>query len=193
MIDLWQKIVEVVIIHPYLYLFIGLVFGGESVLLPAIYLAILGKLELPLVFSLSIFATIISDSFWYFIGRRVPHNKLLKFVGELRTWAERLSALFVRNSFFVIILSKFMYGTRTATQILAGVYKVTFHQYILADIIGVLGLNVIFVIFSILARAGSLSIEDFSKQVTVSLVVLGTLAVLFHIVAKKFIMKKWFQ
>src|SRR5215207_6665527 len=96
--------------YQYLLLFCGMLFGGETVLLPSIYLVLIGKLDLiPLIVAAAL-ATIVSDSVWYFAGRFVPVNRLRigRFPGPRWTAAfGRTAELFKRHGIKVILCSKF--------------------------------------------------------------------------------------
>ncbi len=50
--------------HPYIFLFVGLFFAGETVLLPAIYFALDGKLHMPYVILTFLLATATADFMW---------------------------------------------------------------------------------------------------------------------------------
>jgi membrane protein DedA with SNARE-associated domain len=61
---------ELIISHPYISVFIGLVVGGESVLLPTLYLATQNIFSIKYVWCIALLAVAISDSFWYYVGYR---------------------------------------------------------------------------------------------------------------------------
>src|SRR5438045_4018998 len=103
--------------HEYLLIFGGLILGGETVLLPAIYLALIGKLNLMFLVTIAGCATIIADSGWYLVGRLSPVYKLNRL--PRGRWGQRFSRaaeLFRRHGLKVVFCSKFIYGTRIATQ-----------------------------------------------------------------------------
>lgn len=115
--------------YKYALIFVGLLAAGEAVLIPAIYFAFAGRLELPLVVTLAFAATIVSDALWYFLGRWFGRGGqfLQRFV-----WTERVksfSAYFSRNSFVALFFSKFIYGTRIAAQVLSGISKMALRNY----------------------------------------------------------------
>jgi polyprenyl-phospho-N-acetylgalactosaminyl synthase len=143
--------------YQYVLLFCGMLFGGETVLLPAIYLVLIGKLQLiPLIIAAAL-ATIISDSGWYFAGRFLPVNKLRigRFPGRKWTRAvARTSELFKRHGLKAIICSKFVYGTRIATQVLAGVTHLPYGRYFITNTAGVLSWLGALLLLGFAARSG---------------------------------------
>jgi polyprenyl-phospho-N-acetylgalactosaminyl synthase len=122
--------------YEYLVLFGGMLFGGETVLLPAIYLVLIGKLQMLPLLVAAILATIVSDSAWYLAGRFVPIGRLR--IGRFPSprWSAafaRTAELFKRHGLKVIVCSKFIYGTRIATQVLAGVTRLPYSRYFLVN------------------------------------------------------------
>lgn len=137
-----QPIVGYLSAHPYLIIFVGLLFAGELVLLPAIYLAITGRLELAYVIGVAILATMIADFVWYCAGRRFPAEALQRLPGRgARTLVRGLERLFTQRGAQVLFLSKFIYGTRVAAQVLAGVHAMPLRVYLVANALGVITLT----------------------------------------------------
>lgn len=190
MLEFWEVLIEAVKLHPYLYIFVGMVFGGETVLVPAIYFAILGKLDLSYLVAISLAATLISDSFWYFLGRFLSHERAFSILGKRRAWAEKISTFFINRSSLIIIFSKFVYGTRTAVQIISGAHKIPFRKYLFADLGGILLLDAVLATLASLARISSFAVDDFVKQVSLALAIMVILVVGFHMLIKRFINRK---
>ena len=127
--------------HSYLALFFALLVGGETILLPAVYFALLGKLELLPVVAVAATATILSDFGWYLGGRFVPASKIGRLPLLRRRWPQALayaSDLFERHGAKTVFASKFLYGTRIATQVLAGVTRLGYVRYLIANTASVL-------------------------------------------------------
>jgi len=127
--------------HSYSLLFFGLLIGGETVLIPAVYLALIGKLEILPLAGVACLATIISDSAWYFVGRLLPLRKLgrLPWVGKrLPEGVAYASGLFQDHGLKAVFLSKFLYGTRIAVQMLAGLTRLPYRRYLVVNSASVL-------------------------------------------------------
>ncbi len=123
-----------VVLHPYLILGIGFFFARESVFIPALYLVFAGKLELSLLIPLMIIMNTISDAVLYAIGRFVSEERLRKIFGaRIFTYIDEGGELFAANSMKTIFISRFVYGTRTAAQVLSGLFCIPFHRYLLVN------------------------------------------------------------
>lgn len=142
--ELLQPFLSVLYAHPYLFIFIGMIFMGEVVLLPAIYLAVTGRLELAYVIFIAIAATLLSDLFWFYLGRRFPASALDRIPGRhTGRLVDGLERLFDKNGAHVIFLSKFVYGTRTVAQVLAGIHDMPTRTYLVANTLGVAALTLV--------------------------------------------------
>lgn len=130
--------------HPYLFVFVGMLFVGELVLLPAIYLSITGRLELAYVIAVAIAATVIKDFALYYAGRKFPASVLQRLPGRgTNKMVNGLDKLFDRRGPEVVFLSKFVYGTRAMAQILAGVHDMPLRVYLVANTLGVAALTLV--------------------------------------------------
>lgn len=124
--------------HPYLFIFVGLLFVGELVLLPAIYLSTTGRLELSYVVGVAIAATVVSDLAWYVAGRTFPATALRRLPGRgTSKLVTGLNALFASRGAQVLFLSKFVYGTRVIAQLLAGLHRMPLRIYLLVNTLAV--------------------------------------------------------
>ncbi len=180
--------------HPYLYSFVALLFAGETIMLPIIFLALQGKLSLGHVFVVSLAATVISDSVWYALGRNFPPSFYKRFTGErTEVVMEKIGWLFKNKGVQTLVLSKFIYGTRIAAQVLSGVHRMPFALYLAANCFGVTVLMASLVILGYLIGG---TVEQFGRVVhaaTVAFAGFVALAVVGHITIGSFIKKKWFR
>lgn len=130
--------------HPYLIIFVSLLFVGELVLLPAIYLAITGRLDLGYVIFVAVTSTLLSDFGWYYAGRKFPAAALQRLPGRhTGRWVNRLDALFDRRGAQMLFLSKFVYGTRVVAQVLAGLHDMPLRLYLIVNTLGVTALTLV--------------------------------------------------
>lgn len=127
--------------NAYLILFFALLVGGETVLVPAVCLALVGKLQVLPLIGVASLATLISDSAWYLMGRLLPLEKISELPWLGRKWPQGVayvSDLFKRHGLKAVFVSKFLYGTRIAAQMLAGVTRIPYMRYITVNIGSVL-------------------------------------------------------
>src|SRR3989344_3115421 len=103
--NIWSYIFN----YPYLFLFLGMLVGGETFLLPAAYLAAKGTLTFPLVIFFAGLATLVSDTAWYIIGRFFPLNKILswKMFFKKREISLKIFSVFKKHSQKLLFISKF--------------------------------------------------------------------------------------
>lgn len=117
--------------NAYPLLFVGLLAAGEVVLIPALYLAVTGRLELATVIAIAVAATTISDLGWYGVGRLFPAAARTRLArrrgGRLLPWLERQYAARGAKALFA---SKFVYGTRVMAQLLAGLHRMPLRLYL---------------------------------------------------------------
>jgi membrane protein DedA with SNARE-associated domain len=115
-------------------LFVGLVTLGGIVLLPALFLALIGAIDLLHLFALVILAAMFSDSAWYLVGRKAKKERLysLRFFKKRVEEAERFSMFFYKHGVLLVFLTKFVYGTRIASHILAGMHRISFAHFLMA-------------------------------------------------------------
>ncbi len=138
-----------------LTLFLFLLLGGETTLVPAMGLAVAGWVEVWRVFLLLAAATVVSDVLWYLSGRFVdalPVRRVWGIGWVVRRVDARLAPLLQAHPAKVVFLSKFVFGARATVQFLCGMYRIPLYRYLLASLGGVLVWAL--VIWLLLARVG---------------------------------------
>lgn len=131
--------------NAYPVLFVGLLVAGEVILIPALYLAVTGRLDLAIVFGIAIVATLISDLAWYGIGRLSPTAALKRLAarrgGRLLPWLERV---YRERGAEALFLSKFVYGTRVMAQLIAGLQAMPLRWYFVVNTAATVAINALF-------------------------------------------------
>lgn len=177
--------------YKYIFLFLGLIVAGEAVLIPSIYFSFAGKLDLPTVVIVAFTATILSDALWHFLGKWSGGKNGIrrKFLGNPNI--KNFSAYFLRHGFAALFFSKFIYGTRVAAQVLSGINKMRFRNYLAVNAAATTAW--IFCL-TLLGAGFSAGINELSSTVRVAEQFIGfaasLLALLFLI--KHFMEKTWF-
>lgn len=192
LLEFIQPLLDAVSDHPYLFIFVGLLFAGELILLPSIYLAVTGRLELEWVFVVAVAAMGISDLVWYYLGRSVPRARLERIgSGRVGRAMGKMDRLYDRRGPQILVGSKFVYGTRTAAQVLAGANRMTLGTYLTANTVGVaLLVGALCAIgYSVRGTIGRLS--EFVGQMEVAFVVFVALAVTTHLVVARVLRERW--
>jgi membrane protein DedA with SNARE-associated domain len=178
--------------HPYAFIFIGLLIAGELVLLPAIYLSVTGRLHPGYVFAIAVLATATSDLFWYFLGRRLPREHLERIgsgrIGRAMAGMERL---FLRRGPQILVGSKFVYGSRTAVQVLSGVHRVGLRTYALANSAGVLLLVAALFAIGYTVRGTVGRMGELVDRLGIAFLAFIVLAVLVNLLASRMLRQRW--
>lgn len=178
--------------HPYAIVFVGLLFAGETILLPAIYVALPGRIELSYVVALALLATLIADTFWYYVGFYSHRSFFARFVeGRLESRMAKLSRAYERRAGTFLFLSKYVYGTRTVAQVLAGLHKMPMRRYQCVNFLGVLSLISVLVL---LAYSTDLTVGRLGAAVhrfEVSFLVFAAVVVIAHLAIGSYIKRTW--
>ncbi|MDX1643959.1 MAG: VTT domain-containing protein [Thermoanaerobaculia bacterium] len=126
-----------------LALFSLLVVGGESVLLPALHLNLHRRGGLLRVMALAIAAAVLSDLFWYGIGRwgrtspRIAgHPLIARALERSRQHRSGIAEQFEVHWRKLLVLSKFVYGTRTSAQVICGITQRPLLHYLAVNALG---------------------------------------------------------
>jgi membrane protein DedA with SNARE-associated domain len=191
-LEILQPFLSLLAAHPYLFVFLGMIVGGELVLLPAIYLAATGRLNIVYVFVLSTLATLISDVFWYWLGRKFPQSALARLPGRTTTRVvDGLERLFARRGPHVLFMSKFVYGTRVAAQVLSGVHDMPFRTYLAANVAGVVALSGALVAVAYAVTGTTRRFEEFVQGVEITFFVFVLVAALGYFFVGRMMRAQW--
>ncbi|WP_416139578.1 DedA family protein [Halomonas sp. HK25] len=179
--------------YPYLALFIGLLLLGEVVLLPAIYMAVTGRIDLATVVILAVSATLISDCLWYALGRLFPSATLKRKSGHVSgEFLTGLELAFNARARKVLFLSKFVYGTRTLVQILAGIHGMPFRIYSLVNTAGVLAVTASLVLVAYAVIGSTYRLNEIVEHMEIAFLVFVIIAVAGYFLLGMKVKQQWF-
>ncbi|RFF31209.1 DedA family protein [Wenzhouxiangella sediminis] len=191
---IFQPVLDLVAAYPYLMLFVGLLLAGEVVLLPALYLATTGRLDPVAVILVAVVATMLSDLAWFMIGRWSPSGAVEKMRQRHSSRVvNRLQGLFSRNGPRLLFLSKFVYGTRIAAQVLAGALNMPFRTWVMVNFAAVVTIT--------LAMAGlawgvvgtAQHLEQLVEHIEVAFLLFLLLAIAAYLLVGTMMRKRWFR
>lgn len=178
--------------HPYIFLFVGLLFAGETVLLPAIYFALDGRLHMPHVILTALLATATADFMWYYIGMHMGERFARRMVkGKIQQRLEKLSGPFARHGAMVLFFSKFVYGARTAAQILAGLQKMPIRKYLAVNILGIATLTVFIAVLAFSIDETVENLTDLLHNVEVAFLIFIVVLVLAQLAIGAYLKRLW--
>lgn len=123
-----------------LIVFLGVMIGGEAILLPAVFLASIGVMDLFWVLFFGLAGIMLSDSVWYWVGTKLHGRSdyVDKIINRQRyqKQIDLLRRKFTKHSNRILIFSKFVYGTRIATILYSGYRKITYETFLKYNFIG---------------------------------------------------------
>lgn len=191
-----SALIATITVHPYIALFLALLVGGEVALVPAIFFALGGILNLGTVIAIAVAATAVSDSAWYFLGRSVPKDRLLSLslLRRQRSLLEKAMAVFAGRNIQFLFMSKFVYGTRIVAQVLSGFCAMRYGVYLIVDIAAALTWAVFLVGLSSIAQQGaSAYLSDFKYGIQIAFLGVMLVIALLYVIIHKTIYKAWFR
>ncbi len=188
----FNSFIDVFGTYPYIFLFIGIIFAGEAVLLPAIYFALDGKLHMPYVILTFLLATATADFTWYYVGRHMGDRFARRMVkGKIQERLERLSGPFAKHGSMVLFFSKFVYGTRIAVQILAGLQKMSLRKYFSINMLGIFTISTFIAVLAYSIDETIENITDFIHNVEVAFLIFIVALVLVQLALGTYFKKLW--
>ena len=103
-------------LYPMLYF--GIIFLGGVVLMPSIYFSLhVEALNIAYIFLAAMLAGITADSFWYIVGFRAKERVFnIPLIKKRVAEAHKISHFFNRRGVLLTFLTKFIFGTRIASQ-----------------------------------------------------------------------------
>ncbi len=189
-----QNVLAPLSLHPYIFIFIGLFFFGETVFFPSLYLAFRGTLDIPVVIGLMIGATIASDLVWYAIGRSLPKTTAIRLMGgRAARVMESISVFFGTHRLKTLYGSKFVYGTRTVVQIMSGMHKTPFWKYVSVNILGTASLALLILVLAYITNSTLAALTDTVHALEIGFLILIAIVALIHIFIRQAISRQWFR
>ncbi|MDO8908987.1 MAG: DedA family protein [Pseudohongiella sp.] len=180
--------------YPYIALFMGMLVAGEVVLLPAIFLATAGRLDLPFVICVSVIATLISDLLWYCLGRLFPAATVSRLSGRIgENYLDGVQQAFSRGGKRILFMSKFVYGTRTIVQVLAGVHGMVWTSYILVNTAGVLAVTAVLTALSYLVMSTAYRLDDVVQNMEMAFLMFAVITVAGFFLFSRKMKQRWTQ
>lgn len=120
---------------------LGLPLPAIPILLAAGALAGAGRMSLAAALALTLAAALLSDTFWYELGRRRGHrilNLLCRVSLEPDSCVRKTENVFARHGAKALLYAKFVPGLNTIAPPLAGVFQLRLAHFLLYDALGAL-------------------------------------------------------
>lgn len=135
-----QAIITFLITYRLPAIFVGAFFFGETVILAAAFLAGQGTLNISYVFILAFLATVISDTVWFLLAKKILAwlNRLEKYKAHSERIVGKMTKYTGNKPFLALLFVKFLYGTRVITIIYLSLKTIPLKKFIIYDAIGTL-------------------------------------------------------
>lgn len=188
-----MPIIGLIAAHTYAFIFFGLLFAGEVVLIPAAYAATLGHIGMVQLFVTAVIATSIADTFWYVVGKYIPKERLwrLGFVQRRETLIKMLSERFTNHQLKILFLSKAVYGTRTVVQVLSGMHQVPFAHYLGVNMLGIMSWTAFIIIVASVVGAGLGSLREVVHGTEMAFLIFVVVVVAIHMMVHRLVKRRW--
>jgi membrane protein DedA with SNARE-associated domain len=189
-----QDLLSPLSLHPYVFIFIGLFFFGETVFFPALYFAFRGTLDVSVIIGLMIGATMLSDLVWYMLGRHLPRTTSVRLMGgRAARVMESTSAFFMSHRLKALYFSKFVYGTRTVMQVLSGMYKTPFWRYTAVNVLGTASLAAVILTLAYITNSTLAAMTDAVHTLEIGFLILIVIFVCIYAFIRQALQRQWFQ
>jgi|GEM_PF-1212019 len=189
-----QPLLDLFAGYPYLMLFVGMLLAGELVLLPALYLATTGRLDPILVIAVATLATMLSDLAWFLLGRWSPSGAVDRLRRRYSAGPiDRLQGLFSRNGPRLLFLSKFVYGTRIAAQVIAGALEMPLRTWLLVNLAAVLAVTLALSGLAWGVVGSAQRLEELVEHIEVTFLLFLLLAIAAYLLIGLIMRKRWFR
>jgi len=160
----------------YIAITIGLIVLGDMALIPVVYLALFGHLNLQLVLLLSFIISNTMDIFWYHLGKDGLGGifRSFSFIEKYEKNHPQIMEMFFKHQLKIIFLSRFLSGSGISIMVLSGIYKVPFKKYMLMNFLSSLVVVTLVPIITFFAKTSTYAIFDNIRMIEwiVALVVL---------------------
>lgn len=133
----------IVVQFGYPALFLGAILEGEAILIIAGFFARLGLLNLPWVIAVALVGTIISDTFFFYLGRR--HGR--EFLEKRPKWQAKfikVQRLLEYHQNWLLFGFRFLYQMRAMIPFLIGTTRVSTKKFLLFNLAGAISWSFIF-------------------------------------------------
>lgn len=187
-----STIVYFLINFGYLGVFIGIIFGGEILLIIAGVLASFGYLKPSWLIFFALLGIIFHDIIWYLLGRSGRKLNFIKNIGKKiikKTKFYHLENKFKKYSIKTIFFLRFIYGFRAFVLLAAGFSKMNLLKFILIDSLGSLFWAIISIFLGYFFGHSFFILKEIIKEINIFLLLVFSFCIIFIFLI--YLIKKW--
>lgn len=169
--------------QPFLLFLIASFVGGEELMIPLAFLVGTGLWDFPTLFAACFLGTLVADTLWFLLGRHgIQKSKLFQKHKERYKKVEAFFAKISKNDFVVLLISKFLYGTRIFMLFHFGIGGMPKGKFLLMNIGVIVAWLPLVLALGWFAGRGSSTITRLYEHPAWVLVGVGLALVLFHVI-----------
>ena len=159
--------------------FLGGVFFGETVIVPAAFLAGEGLLSVTLVSIAAYLGTIISDMAWFYVGPPLfaYAHRFQKISEKSEVVLARIQDIYADRPMRALVVSKFVFGTRILTIIYLSTKKISVFRFLSVNLVSTFLWLVAVVAIGFLAGKSIVNLLPFLSDVKYILLILVILVI----------------
>src|SRR3989344_6112655 len=119
-------------------IFFGVSVFSETIIIPGSFIAGQGIWAVDSVFWIAYLGTVISDMAWFFVGPSIFRfaHRFERITKRSEAVMKRLDTLYAGRPFRVLLMSKFIYGTRILTIIYLSLEKISAVKFLVSNLLG---------------------------------------------------------
>ena len=182
--------------YKYFLIFPVAVFEGPIISVISGFLVSLGLLNGIATYIILVCGDLVGDSLYYSVGRYWGNlswaKKIMRFTGYDEKMQQIVSDHFEKHKGKTLVLAKFSYGLGGTSQVMAGMVKVNYYQFLVWSVIGTMPKSLVLILIGFYAGSSYIKINIYLNSI--EYVTLGIVAVLIigYIILSKFA-KKYFK
>jgi len=176
--------------HPIILFFLAAYIGGEEMIIPLAILVGHGLWSLWLLFTVCFIGTLFADLTWFLLGRHgIQKRRFFQRYKEKYTKMSTFIRKLAKTEIGLLLITKFIYGTRIFTIILISLEGLSINKFIkINSLVILIWLPIITGIGWMIGRGSSLFVNLYEHPIELSVGIIAII-VLFHI-ARNYLSKK---
>lgn len=188
----WTDYAEWLASYSYVISFFAPAFGGDAAAIALAFLSAQGHYPLWTLFTFSVAGTVFADSVWYFIAKHRVVNHIRngsRFSAKYQKVEETVGRLSRNNDFLLLLMAKYIYGTRIVTIFYVSLKELAFGKFLVySSITAVLWIIPICTIGWLAGKGFDMVLTTF-RNVQLAITFLVVLVVLFYLIQR--VIKRW--
>ena len=188
----WTDYTEWLESYSYVVSFFAPAFGGDAAAIGLAFLSAQGHYPLWTLFTFGVVGTVFADSVWFFIAKQRVVNTIRnggRFSARYQKVEETVVRLSHSNDFLLLLLAKYIYGTRILTIFYVSLKELAFGKFLIYSSVTTVLWIIPICTIGWLAGMGFDMVLTMFRNVQLALAFLLVLVVLFYVIQR--VIKRW--